>query len=69
MSMRRFLPLLVLLLLAAPASANGADSHAPHGARLDWLPTDTWVMSGWLPYDESDSTSSPTPRGSSAASG
>ena len=47
---------LLLLALAAallvPAAAQAADSHAPHGARLDWLPRDEWVMSGWLPYDE-----------------
>jgi len=32
--------------------AGGADSHAPKGARLDWLPTDEWVMSAWMPFDE-----------------
>jgi hypothetical protein len=37
-------------LVAGPASA--ADSHAPKGARLDWLPADEWVMSSWLPFDE-----------------
>jgi hypothetical protein len=42
----------------APATAvaaeppRSADSHAPAGARLDWLPTEEWVMSSWLPYDE-----------------
>ena len=49
------LRLLLLTLIAAllvPAAAQAADSHAPHGARLDWLPRDEWVMSGWLPYDE-----------------
>ena len=40
----------VLALAAGPAAA--ADSHAPRGARLDWLPTDEWVMSSWLPFDE-----------------
>jgi len=35
------------------ATAQAADSHAPHGARLDWLPRSEWVMSSWLPYDES----------------
>ena len=39
------------MALLAP-SASAADSHAPSGARLDWLPTDEWVMSSWLPYDE-----------------
>lgn len=51
------LPWLALLLsiaalLAIPAAASAADSHAPKGARLDWLPSDEWVMSSWLPYDE-----------------
>lgn len=50
--MRRTLLVIVLLALLAPAGAQAADSHAPRGARLDWLPTDTWVMSSWLPYDE-----------------
>jgi hypothetical protein len=50
--MLRFLaPALVALALLAPA-AHAADSHAPKGARLDWLPTSEWVMSSWLPYDE-----------------
>jgi hypothetical protein len=35
------------------APVGGADTHAPKGARLDWLPTDEWVMSGWMPFDES----------------
>jgi hypothetical protein len=51
--MRHRLLLLVLTaLLIVPAAAQAADSHAPHGARLDWLPSDEWVMSAWLPYDE-----------------
>ena len=52
--MRHRLLLLALtaLLLIVPAAAQAADSHAPHGARLDWLPSDEWVMSAWLPYDE-----------------
>jgi hypothetical protein len=37
-------------LTAAPAHAT--DSHAPAGARADWLPSAEWVMSSWLPYDE-----------------
>jgi hypothetical protein len=52
--MRRLLVLLAFVLLAAavPGTASAADSHAPKGARLDWLPSDEWVMSGWLPFDE-----------------
>ncbi len=52
----RLRPLLLLFAIAAlfaiPAAASAADSHAPKGARLDWLPNDEWVMSSWLPYDE-----------------
>ena len=44
------LAVLIGLTVAGPASA--ADSHAPHGARLDWLPSSEWVMSSWLPFDE-----------------
>ena len=44
--------LLVLAVLAVPVKALAADSHAPKGARGDWLPRDEWVMSSWLPYDE-----------------
>jgi hypothetical protein len=44
--------LLALALLALPVRALAADSHAPKGARGDWLPRDEWVMSSWLPYDE-----------------
>ncbi len=51
MRLRLLLPALIALLLV-PAAAQAADSHAPHGARLDWLPSDEWVMSAWLPYDE-----------------
>lgn len=39
-------------LTLAPA-ARATDSHAPKGARADWLPRSEWVMSSWLPYDES----------------
>lgn len=47
------LVLLAAVLAAVPvAGAGAADSHAPKGARLDWLPSDEWVMSGWLPFDE-----------------
>jgi hypothetical protein len=48
----RLLVLAIAALLTLPAAASAADSHAPHGARLDWLPSDEWVMSSWLPYDE-----------------
>jgi hypothetical protein len=48
----RLLLLALTALLVVPAAAHAADSHAPHGARLDWLPRDEWVMSSWLPYDE-----------------
>ncbi len=40
------------LMLAASPVARAADSHAPRGARADWLPQAEWVMSSWLPYDE-----------------
>lgn len=52
MRLRLVLPALLALLLLPVAAAQAADSHAPKGARLDWLPSDVWVMSGWLPYDE-----------------
>ena len=39
--------LLALTLLLLPARALAADSHAPKGARGDWLPSDEWVMSSW----------------------
>ena len=48
----RLLLFALIALLLVPAAAQAADSHAPHGARLDWLPRDEWVMSSWLPYDE-----------------
>jgi hypothetical protein len=48
----RLLLLAIAALLVLPTAASAADSHAPHGARLDWLPSDEWVMSAWLPYDE-----------------
>ena len=55
--MRSRITLLLVLLAAAlaalpAAGAGAADSHAPKGARLDWLPTDEWVMSAWMPFDE-----------------
>ena len=42
---------MALLLTVVPA-AGATDSHAPKGARPDWLPNAEWVMSSWLPYDE-----------------
>src|SRR4051794_1768057 len=52
-TVRPLLALLAALVLAAvPATAHATDSHAPRGARGDWLPADEWVMSQWLPYDE-----------------
>jgi hypothetical protein len=50
--MRRHLLLATLLLALVPGTASAADSHAPHGARADWLPPSEWVMSSWLPFDE-----------------
>src|SRR3954470_19772496 len=52
---RLLLPLAALAALLAavvPTATGAADTHAPKGARLDWLPTDAWVMSAWLPFDE-----------------
>jgi hypothetical protein len=44
---------LALAALALPvAGAGAADTHAPKGARADWLPSTEWVMSSWLPFDE-----------------
>src|SRR5215212_1544659 len=51
-TLRSLLVLALLGLAAVPAAARATDSHAPHGARGDWLPADEWVMSQWLPYDE-----------------
>jgi hypothetical protein len=53
MRLRIVLTLLALAAVLLPVAAAGAaDTHAPKGARLDWLPRDEWVMSGWLPFDE-----------------
>ncbi len=54
MHFRLLLSLLTLLAFAAVLipTARAADTNAPKGARLDWLPTDVWVMSGWMPFDE-----------------
>jgi hypothetical protein len=49
---RRLLIATLVALTIAPAAAIAADSHAPQGARGDWLPTSEWVMSSWLPFDE-----------------
>lgn len=45
--------LIAALLAVLPAAgASAADTHAPKGARLDWLPSSEWVMSAWMPFDE-----------------
>jgi hypothetical protein len=49
---RRLLATTLLMLALAPAVASATDSHAPRGARADWLPASEWVMSSWLPFDE-----------------
>jgi hypothetical protein len=46
------LTLAALLAAILPSAARAADTHAPKGARADWLPSSEWVMSSWLPYDE-----------------
>jgi hypothetical protein len=47
------LVVLVAVVAAVPvAGAGAADTHAPKGARLDWLPSSEWVMSAWMPFDE-----------------
>lgn len=53
----RIATLLILIaalaaVLSVAGTASAADSHAPRGARLDWLPSDEWVMSAWMPFDE-----------------
>ncbi len=55
MRSRLLLSLVTVLALAAAhvPMAGAADHQRAQGrARLDWLPTDTWVMSGWMPFDE-----------------
>jgi hypothetical protein len=53
MRLRLALTLLALAAVLLPVAAAGAaDTHAPKGARLDWLPRDEWVMSAWAPFDE-----------------
>jgi hypothetical protein len=49
---RRLLVITAALLALLPAVAQAADSHAPMGARGDWLPRSEWVMSSWTPFDE-----------------
>jgi hypothetical protein len=51
-TLRLLLVLCLLAVAAVPAAAHATDSHAPRGARGDWLPASEWVMSQWLPYDE-----------------
>lgn len=49
---RRLLIAALAVLAVFPAAASAADSHAPKGARGDWLPRSEWVMSSWSPFDE-----------------
>jgi hypothetical protein len=49
---RRLLVIAAAFVALLPAAAQGADSHAPKGARGDWLPRSEWVMSSWAPFDE-----------------
>ena len=49
---RRLLVITAACLALLPAAAQAADSHAPTGARGDWLPRSEWVMSSWAPFDE-----------------
>jgi hypothetical protein len=49
---RRLLLVTLAALALFPGVAAAADSHAPKGARGDWLPRSEWVMSGWAPFDE-----------------
>ncbi|HEX6390790.1 MAG TPA: hypothetical protein VFZ89_15120 [Solirubrobacteraceae bacterium] len=49
---RRLLLATLAVFALLPAVAQAADSHAPKGARGDWLPRSEWVMSSWLPFDE-----------------
>lgn len=52
MPRRLLLATLAALTLLPAVAAQAADSHAPKGARGDWLPRSEWVMSSWLPFDE-----------------
>jgi hypothetical protein len=49
---RRLLVVTAAFFALLPAAAQAADSHAPAGARGDWLPRSEWVMSSWTPFDE-----------------
>ena len=49
---RRLLLATLGLFITAPTAAQAVDTHAPKGARGDWLPRSEWVMSSWLPFDE-----------------
>jgi len=49
---RRLLLMTLIAFALSPAVASATDSHAPKGARGDWLPRSEWVMSSWLPFDE-----------------
>jgi hypothetical protein len=49
---RRLLLVALAVLAVVPSTAAAADTHAPKGARGDWLPRSEWVMSSWLPFDE-----------------
>ena len=49
---RRLLLAILVALAALPSVAQATDSHAPEGARGDWLPRSAWVMSSWTPFDE-----------------
>src|SRR6476646_10224678 len=52
MPRRLLIATLIAFTIAPAAAALAADSHAPAGARGDWLPRSEWVMSSWLPFDE-----------------
>jgi hypothetical protein len=52
--MTRLLLTITALLLAFGFTdrALAADSHAPPGAPINWLPPDDWVNEHWLPYNQ-----------------
>jgi hypothetical protein len=49
---RRLLLITFAVFITATTAAEAADTHAPKGARGDWLPRSEWVMSSWLAFDE-----------------